>query len=64
LKSVLGCQFFVLSGWKEDREPDEGVPRIPDPRIPAESLKALPPSLFAEAALPAYEHVSSRCAKA
>ena len=31
---------------EKGREPDEGVPRIPDQRIPAESLKALPPSLL------------------
>ena len=30
---------------ESNREPDEGVPRVPDERHLAELLKALPPSL-------------------
>ena len=52
LKPVLGSQLGVLGG-KNDRESDEGVPRIPDQRIPAETQKALPPSLFAGQRCPA-----------
>ncbi len=41
--SVLSWEFSAV---KNDRESDEGVPRIPDQRIPAETQKALPPSLL------------------
>jgi hypothetical protein len=62
LKS-LDYEFPVVSSelsHKSDREPDEGVPRIPDQRIPAELLKALPPSLFAGRHHSATKHVFSQ----
>ena len=39
-EAVLGSQSGVLC--KNDRESDEGVPRIPDRRIPAKLRKRFP----------------------
>ena len=61
---VLSRQFSVLSGWvlKSDREPDEGVPRVPEQRIPGGTSESASPVAFCQANAAHFESTSSAIA--